>query len=95
MIPVTWIDKALGDLTAIGQYIAQDNPKSAYETLIRIKTAADTLQHNPRIGRAGRVEGTHELRVSSLPYILVYQVKEQDVEILAVMHTSRKWPQSL
>ena len=95
MKPVVWIDKALDDLSAIGRFIAQDNPKAAHKILLKIKASADTLMYNPNLGRTGRVIGTRELSISDLPYIVAYQVRDQDVQILAVMHTSRKWPQTL
>lgn len=95
MKPVVWIDKALNDLKLIGNYIAQDNPDAAYHALTKIKASADTLGYSPFLGRAGRVESTRELSVTNLPYILAYEVSEQDIRILAVLHTSRKWPQSL
>jgi plasmid stabilization system protein ParE len=27
------------------------------------------------------------------PYIVAYQVRDDDVEILAVRHTARRWPE--
>jgi toxin ParE1/3/4 len=32
------------------------------------------------------------LVVPGLPYIIPYYIRRQEVRILAVMHTSRKWP---
>jgi addiction module RelE/StbE family toxin len=93
--PVVWIDKALDDLIAIGKYISQDNPSAAYKTLVKIKASADTLEYSPNLGRLGRVKGTRELSITNLPYVLAYQVRKEDIQILAIMHTSRKWPQSL
>ena len=92
MKPVIWLHEAAQDLKIIGSYIAQENPKAAYEVLVKIKTAADSLSYNPEIGRVGRVVGTRELIISSIPYILAYIVTKQNIQILAVLHTSRKWP---
>lgn len=92
MKPVLWLDRAADDLYAIGDYIARDNPRAAREVLIRIKTVADSLSRNPEIGRRGRVEGTRELVLSDIPYLLAYQVTSEDVRILAVLHAARKWP---
>lgn len=92
MREVVWLDKALADLRAIGAYIAQDNAPAAYRVMRRIKAAADTLADNPEMGRPGRVDGTRELVISDLPYILPYQITDEVIRILAVMHTSRKWP---
>lgn len=94
MNTVIWLDEALEDLKAIGVYIAQDDAKAAYKVLIRIKAAADNLSHHPEIGRVGRVSGTREIVVSDLPYIIPYQATDNNIRILAVIHASRKWPET-
>ena len=94
MNAVVWLNEALEDLIAIGNYIAQENAEATYKVLTKIKTTADNLSLHPEMGRLGRVRGTREMLVSDLPYILVYQITPKDIRILAVMHTSRKWPQN-
>ncbi|MER2513083.1 MAG: type II toxin-antitoxin system RelE/ParE family toxin [Nitrosomonas ureae] len=94
MIAVVWLDEALEDLKSIGDYVAQENTDAAYNVLIRIKATADNLSHHPEIGRPGRVFGTREIVMGDLPYILAYQITDTDIRILAVMHTSRKWPEN-
>lgn len=42
----------------------------------------------PESGRIGQVPGTRELVVTNLPYIVVYRVNGDTVEILRVMHMS-------
>lgn len=90
---VIWFHRAVSSLRQIGDYIAVDSPKSAHSVLLRIKATADLLAETPYIGRPGRVEGTRELVVPDLPYILPYLVREQEVIILHVLHASRKWPE--
>jgi toxin ParE1/3/4 len=46
----------------------------------------------PLMGRLGRVEGTRELVIANTPYILIYRVKLESVEILRVFHTSKRYP---
>ena len=94
MSAVVWLDEALEDLKSIGDYIAQENANAAYDVLIRIKDTADNLSRHSEIGRPGRVFGTREIVMSDLPYILAYQITDRDIRILAVMHTSRKWPEN-
>jgi toxin ParE1/3/4 len=38
------------------------------------------------------VPGTRELVLPHFPYVIPYRVREQRIEILHVLHTSRKWP---
>jgi plasmid stabilization system protein ParE len=45
------------------------------------------------MGRAGRALNTRELVFADLPYIVVYRVTA-NIEILAVVHTARNWPES-
>lgn len=44
-------------------------------------------------GRRGRAEATRELVVAGTPSIVVYRVTTV-VEILAVVHAARDWPES-
>lgn len=89
---IIWLEEAARDLERIVEYIAEDNPAAALSVLSTIREAPRVLLEHPHIGRPGRVEGTREFVVSGLPYILPYEIKDQDIRILAVMHTSRKWP---
>ncbi|WP_420043090.1 type II toxin-antitoxin system RelE/ParE family toxin [Agrobacterium tumefaciens] len=38
------------------------------------------------------MEGTRELVIPGLPYIVAYHVTEKQVEILFVQHAAREWP---
>ena len=92
MMHVVWLEEAVNDLKMIGDYIAEEDKEAAYRVLTQIQAAADSLSRHPEIGRPGRVEKTRELVISGLPYILPYYIKKKEVRILAVLHTSRKWP---
>lgn len=94
MIEVIWLEDAIEDLKAIGEYIAQDNQEAAYRVVVNIKVSGDALSLNPELGRIGRIKETRELVISGLPYILPYTIQDEKVIILHVMHTSRKWPNS-
>jgi toxin ParE1/3/4 len=89
---IVWRASALNDLEAIREFIAQDNPRAAARVLLAIRIAIDRLGRHPSLGRAGRVEGTRELIISNAPYIVAYRVGENQVRILAIIHTSRQWP---
>jgi plasmid stabilization system protein ParE len=41
-------------------------------------------------GRAGREEGTRELLFPPLPYVAVYRVKEESIEILRIYHGAQE-----
>jgi toxin ParE1/3/4 len=43
--------------------------------------------------KSGRVEGTKELIISNSPYMIIYRVKGESVEILRILHTSKRYPE--
>jgi toxin ParE1/3/4 len=91
---VVWTRVALTHLDEIQDYIAQDSPAAAFRVAVELTDGADRLlSTNPMIGRLGRARGTRELVFDGLPYIVAYPVTNQ-VEILAVVHTARQWPES-
>ena len=91
---VRWTRPALRDLDGIQDYVAQDSPLAAYRLAHDLMDRTqDGLALTPMMGRVGRARGTRELVFADLPYIVVYRVAE-DVEVLAVVHTARKWPKS-
>lgn len=89
-----WTRPALDDLEAIGHYIRRNNSAAiASRVVARIFDSADMLIKFPDSGRAGRIHGTRELVVTDTPFIAPYRVQENYVEILAVFHSSRQWPE--
>ena len=91
-----WTPLAERDLDEIARYVGQDSPAAAAHVVLELIDQAETLLAKyPSIGRAGRVLGTRELVVGDPPYIIAYRVRDQDLEILRVLHTSRAWPEEL
>ena len=81
------------DLDDIESYIFKDNPTAAVEVVLTILEKIETIIiNNPSIGRKGRILGTREFVMADLPYIIPYRIKDEVLEILRVIHTSRKFP---
>ena len=89
---VVWLELARQDLIHLRAYIGKDNPDAARRVALRLLRAVDTLKGSPAMGRPGRWPGTRELVVSGTPYIIPYRARGGIIEILRVMHTSRRWP---
>lgn len=79
------------DLRAIKRYICCDNFSASQEVVKHILNCIEILKENPSIGRAGRVISTRELVISKYPYIVPYQVRDNSIYILRILHASRKW----
>ncbi|WP_436097761.1 type II toxin-antitoxin system RelE/ParE family toxin [Bosea sp. LjRoot237] len=90
-----WTARARADLREIAHYVAEFSPAAALMLVRRLRSVAVQLVDYPHSGRAGRVEETRELVVAGTNYILPYRVRDGRVEILAVLHASRQWPDQL
>lgn len=91
-----WSPEAIDDLLSIRQYIAQDDPATAREIVAAIVTLIEhQLPRFPQSGRTGRVEGTRELIVPRLPFIISYRATAESIDVLRVYHASRIWPDQL
>lgn len=86
---VVWRPSALADRDAIIAYIEDRNPIAAFELLDALIDAADRLGDFPYMGRAGMVAHTREF-VAVSPYILIYEIAEDEVRILRIWHGARK-----
>jgi addiction module RelE/StbE family toxin len=89
---IVWLKTALRNVAEIASYIAQDDPVAASQVVENIFTQVSLLSTQPALGRAGRVLGTRELVISHTHYLVPYRIKNNTVEILRVLHTSRKPP---
>jgi len=89
---IKWLRRALCNLEQAHSYILKENPAAAREVILRIQTATSQLENYPFMGRLGRVEGTRELVIANTPYIVIYRIKEESVEILRVLHASKRYP---
>ncbi|MEQ1775245.1 MAG: type II toxin-antitoxin system RelE/ParE family toxin [Burkholderiales bacterium] len=88
-----WTKLAEADLGSIADYIGQDSPAAAARVILElIEQTEASLTRHAAIGRPGRAIGTRELVIGSLPYVIPYRVRGSDIEILRVLHTSRRWP---
>jgi addiction module RelE/StbE family toxin len=87
-----WTPAAADDLESIRDYLALHHSSFAQSTILEIYQAILTLRSTPFRGRVGREEGTRELVLPRLPYIVVYRVKDNDVEILHIYHGAQHRP---
>jgi toxin ParE1/3/4 len=89
---VRWSPEAAADFEAIVEYIRKQNPSAAERVARAIYDGVASLASFPKQGRPGRIRGTRELVFSPLPFIAVYRLKAEAVEIARVLHGSQRWP---
>ena len=83
---------AVSDLIQAYDYIESDSPQNARSVIERIEKSVETLVSYPLLGKQGRVSETREFFVTGTSYIIIYRVKEDVLQILSILHTSRKYP---
>ena len=88
---VLWTPEAQQDRAEVWDYIAADNPRAAARMDALFSEAATRLSEYPTQGRAGKISGTREL-IPHESYRLVYEIENETVWILALVHTARQWP---
>ena len=93
MADIVWTEEALSDLEAIGEYFERTSPQYATTIVDRLYTSVEPLSEHPRMGR--RVpevdhESVRELIVEG--YRVLYQLREERIEILTVVHSRQDLP---
>ncbi len=89
---VRWSPEASADFAAIVAYIREQNPSAAERVAHAIYDGVSSLSSFSNRGRPGRIKDTRELVLTPLPFIAVYRVTADAVEIARVLHGSQRWP---
>jgi toxin ParE1/3/4 len=90
---VRWSIPAAEDLEHICEWIERDNPEAARRVARTNYDECARLKNFPNLGRASRrMAERRELTFAPLPYIVVYQVTPDAVEISRIFHGAQDWP---
>ena len=85
-----WSPEAASNLDEIHEYLVTEHSPFAPSTIKTIYEAIRALRDMPYRGRQGRIEGTRELVLSKLPFIVVYRVSEDAVHVISIRHAARR-----
>jgi addiction module RelE/StbE family toxin len=83
---IVWTRQAIQHLADLQSYIEGDKPQAARRLATAIRKTVALLARFPYLGRQGRKAGTRELVVAGTPYVVPYQVRDNTLVILAVLH---------
>ena len=89
---VRWSPQAADDFEQIVRRIQLDNVTAARDVAERVYGSIGSLSASPGRGRIGRIKGTRELVLAPLPWIVVYRVREETVEVSRIYHGAQDWP---
>jgi toxin ParE1/3/4 len=86
-LDIRWSVFAIGDRSAIFDFIEADSQSAAIAVDLRVMKRIDRLRRFPESGRPGRVEGTREVVILRTPYIVAYRIV--GVSIVILSHSPR------
>jgi toxin ParE1/3/4 len=86
---IRWTPAAAADLEAINDFLAARLPHFRQPTIRKLYERIRSLKSAPFVGRPGTVDGTRELLFPPTPYIAVYRVNGQTIEIWRLYHASQ------
>jgi addiction module RelE/StbE family toxin len=89
---VIWASSAEQDRAEILEFIGLDNPIAAITMDELFAEVSSRLEKHPLLGKPGRISETREL-ILHANYRMIYEVQDDQVRILALVHTARLWPQ--
>ena len=87
---VVWTETAVAHLNSVYEYISKTSPLYAHLMVRRLWDRTGQIQTFPQSGRMVPEYQQPDLReVLEPPYRIIYRVREQRLEILAVVHSRR------
>jgi len=92
-VRLQWTEPATQDLDKIAEYYEREaGSRIAATNILKIIETVKTLLDAPHQSRPGRIPGTRELVITTLPFLVPYRVKKDVIQILRVFHTAQQPP---
>jgi len=90
---VFWTNTAVQHLLSIYAYIAQDAPRYGQRMVERLTERSEQVAAFPLSGRmVPEYEAPDVREVIERPYRIIYRIKPDQIDILAVVHSARMLP---
>ena len=92
---VEWTDNALEQLWAIHEYIAQSSSEYAQRVIDRLTRRTLQIRRFPLSGRMVPEDNAPQIReVIEGSYRIIYYIKPDQIDVLAVIHGAQQTPWS-
>jgi addiction module RelE/StbE family toxin len=93
---IIWSPEAVADLTEIRDYVARDSDAYAAALVERILSSIDRLSDFPNLGqRVPELDDDFIRQLIVDRYRVIYRVREQAVDLAAIVHGARDLPRAL
>jgi addiction module RelE/StbE family toxin len=95
-VKTNWTRTAVEHLVAIYEHIAQDAPLYAQRVVDRLTRRSEQIAKFPGSGRTVPEYDAPDIReVIERPYRIIYRVRADQIDVLAVVHGAQRLPPSL
>ena len=93
---VFWTNEALDQLLAIHEYYAKNSKRYADRVIDRLTRRSEQIAAFPWSGRTVSEYADPEIReVVEAPFRIIYRIREEQLDVLAVFHGARRLPKAL
>ncbi len=93
---VHWTQNAIEHLVNIYGYIALNSPTYANRMVDRITHRSEQIADQPLSGRKVPEYQTEDIReLIEKPYRIIYRIKSDQIDVLAVLHGARLLPEEI
>ena len=90
---VHWTENAIGHLVNIYEYIAVNSPTYGKWMVDRITRRSEQIAEQPLSGRKVPEYNAEDIReLIENPYRVIYRVKPDQIDVVAVIHGARQLP---
>ena len=89
---VHWTDLAIENLADIHEYIARSSSQYAPRMVDRLTRRSEQIGSFPHAGRVvPEIEHPNIREVFEGPYRIIYRIRTDRIDVLAVIHGARQW----
>ena len=91
---VNWTAAALEQLRDIHSFVARSSPQYASKVVDRLTRRSQQIASFPHSGRV--VPDVNDVNIREImegQYRIIYHLLEGDIDIIAVVHGARRWPE--
>ena len=93
---VHWTQNAIGHLTNIYEYIALNSPTYAKKMVDKITHRSEQIADQPLSGRKVSEYQSEDIReLIEKPYRIIYRIKSDQIDVVAVIHGARLLPEEV
>ena len=93
---VHWTQNAIEHLVNIYEYLALNSPTYANRMVDRITHRSEQIADQPLSGRKVPEYQTEDIReLIEKPYRIIYRIKANQIDVLAVIHSARLLPEEI